>query len=265
MTAPTGRALRANAKAMPNYKLILQYDGSRYRGWQRLSGVEMTLQGKLEALLSRVFEEPVEVQGSGRTDAGVHALGQAASFRTRRDLPPAEVLAALRAWLPEDVGAVSLDYAPPRFHARLSAAEKTYRYRVWVTEAPCVFQRRYVYVLPGDYSLPAMDAAARLLEGTHDFRACSAVKTNKSTVRTLSRIEIRREGDELDFDFTGDGFLHHMVRILTGTLLEVGRGERSPGSVTELLSGGPRAAAGFTVPAKGLCLMEVRYRETADK
>lgn len=244
---------------MPNYKLVLQYDGSRYRGWQRLPGVEATIQGKLEALLSRVFGEPVEVQGSGRTDAGVHALGQTASFRTVRDLPPKELLAALRQYLPEDIGAVSLDYAPPRFHARLSAAEKTYRYRVWTTEAPCVFERRFVSILPGDYSLPAMEAAARLLEGTHDFRACSAVKTDKSTVRTVSRIEIARIGDELRFDFTADGFLHHMVRILTGTLLEVGLGRRAPESVASLLAGGPRSAAGFTVPAKGLCLMEVRY------
>ena len=244
---------------MPNYKSILQYDGSRYRGWQRLSDSDMTVQGKLEAVLTKTFGEPVEVQGSGRTDAGVHALGQCASFRTVRDLPPAEVLAALRAYLPEDVGAVSVEYAPPRFHARLSAVEKTYRYRVWTTEAPCVFERRFVYVLPGDYDLKAMEAAARLLEGTHDFRACSAVKTNKSTVRTLRRIAISRTGDELRFDFSADGFLHHMVRILTGTLLEVGRGNRTPESVTELLAGGPRSAAGFTVPAKGLCLMEVRY------
>ena len=246
---------------MPNYKLILQYDGSRYRGWQRLSGVETTIQGKLETLLSRCFGETVEVQGSGRTDAGVHALGQCASFRTVRDLPPEAVLEALRAWLPEDIGAVSLEYAPPRFHARLSALEKTYRYRVWVTEAPCVFQRRYVYVLPGDYSLPAMETAARRLEGTHDFRACSAVKTNKSTVRTLSRVRVERVGDELRFTFTGDGFLHHMVRVLVGTLLEIGRGDRPPEAVEALLTGGARAEAGFTVPAKGLCLMEVRYHD----
>ena len=244
---------------MPNYKLILQYDGSRYRGWQRLSDSDMTIQGKLEAVLTRISGEPVEVQGSGRTDAGVHALGQVASFRMVRDLAPEKLLAALRQYLPEDIGAVSLDYASPRFHARLSAAEKTYRYRVWTAEAPCVFVRRFVYALPGDYSIPAMEAAARLLEGTHDFRACSAVKTNKSTVRTVSRIAISRDGDELRFDFSADGFLHHMVRILTGTLLEVGRGDRTPGSVTELLAGGPRSAAGFTVPAKGLCLMEVRY------
>ena len=245
---------------MPNYKLILQYDGSRYRGWQRLSDSDMTIQGKLEAVLTRISGEPVEVQGSGRTDAGVHALGQVASFCTVRDLAPEELLAALRQYLPEDIGAVSVEYAPPRFHARLSAAEKTYRYRVWTSEAPCVFARRFVYVLPGNYSLPAMEQAARLLEGIHDFRACSAVKTNKSTVRTVSRIAISRDGDELRFDFSADGFLHHMVRILTGTLLEVGRGDRTPGSVTELLAGGPRSAAGFTVPAKGLCLMEVRYK-----
>ncbi|MBR3077847.1 MAG: tRNA pseudouridine(38-40) synthase TruA [Oscillospiraceae bacterium] len=245
---------------MPNYKLLLQYDGSRYRGWQRLSGVEATIQGKLETVLSRIFGEPVEVQGSGRTDAGVHALGQVASFRTIRDLPPAELLAALRQYLPEDIGAVRLEYAPPRFHARLSAVEKLYRYRVWTTEAPCVFERRFVCVLPGSYDLRSMEAAARLLEGTHDFRACSAVKTNKSTVRTVSRIAISRDGDELRFDFSADGFLHHMVRILTGTLLEVGRGARTPESIPELLAGGPRSAAGFTVPAKGLCLMEVRYR-----
>ena len=246
-------------RAMPNYKLILQYDGSRYRGWQRLADSEMTVQGKLEAVLSRTFGEAVEVHGSGRTDAGVHALGQCASFRTVRDLDTEEVLATLRAFLPEDIGAVSLEYAPPRFHARLSAVEKTYRYRVWITETPCVFERRFVYVLPGNYDLRSMEAAARILEGTHDFQSFSAAKTKKSTVRTLSRIDIERVGDELRFTFTGDGFLYHMVRILTGTLLEVGRGDRSPGSVAALLSGGPRTAAGFTVPAKGLCLMEVRY------
>lgn len=246
---------------MSNYKLILQYDGSRYRGWQRLSDTDMTVQGKTEAVLSRVFGAPVELQGSGRTDAGVHALAQTASFQTERDLPPAELLAALRQYLPEDIGAVSVEYAPPRFHARLSAVEKTYRYRVWVTDAPCVFQRRFVYVLPGNYSIPAMEEAARLLEGTHDFRAFSAVKTKKSTVRTLFRIGITREENELRFDFSADGFLHHMVRILTGTLLEVGRGDRSPAQAAALLDAADRAAAGFTVPAKGLCLMSVRYAD----
>ena len=244
---------------MPNYRLHLEYDGSRYHGWQRLRSTEMTVQGKLESVLQRIFNEPVEVQGSGRTDAGVHALGQVASFRTEGDLPPAEVLASLRQYLPEDIGAVSLDYAPPRFHARLSALEKTYCYRVWNSTEPCVFERRFVYVFPDRLELTQMQRAAAYFLGTHDFRACSADRTKKSTVRTLTRLSILREGPELRFLVTGDGFLHHMVRILVGTLLEIGRGDRKPDSVEALLRGEQRAEAGFTVPAKGLCLMEVKY------
>ena len=245
--------------AMPNYKLTLEYDGSRYRGWQRLSGVEATVQGKLETTLSRIFDEQVEVQGSGRTDAGVHALGQTASFRTARDLPPEQVLTELRRWLPEDIGALDLEYADPRFHARLSTKEKTYQYRVWNSEAPCVFERRFVYVFPDPLDDAAMEEAARLLLGTHDFRCFSADRTKKSTVRTLTALDVRRAGKELRFTLTGDGFLHHMVRILVGTLLEIGRGDRAPDCIPALFAGDSRAAAGFTVPAKGLCLMEVVY------
>ena len=244
---------------MPNYCLKLAYDGSRYRGWQRLLDADMTIQGKLEAVLSRILEEPVEVQGSGRTDAGVHALGQVASFRTVRDLPPPELLSALRRYLPEDIGALALDYAPPRFHARLSAIEKTYRYRVWNSEEPCVFDRRWVYVFPEELDEERMRQAAARLLGTHDFRAFSADRTKKSTVRTLRRLDVEREGPELRFTLTADGFLHHMVRILVGTLLEIGRGDRPPEEVDAVFAGGARAAAGFTVPAKGLCLMEVIY------
>ena len=244
---------------MPNYCLKLAYDGSRYRGWQRLLDADMTIQGKLEAVLSRILEEPVEVQGSGRTDAGVHALGQVASFRTVRDLPPPELLSALRRYLPEDIGALALDYAPPRFHARLSAIEKTYRYRVWNSEEPCVFDRRWVYVFPEALDEERMRQAAARLLGTHDFLAFSADRTKKSTVRTLRRLDVEREGPELRFTLTPDDFLHHMVRILVGTLLEIGRGDRPPEEVDAVFAGGARAAAGFTVPAKGLCLMEVIY------
>ena len=244
---------------MPNYRLRLEYDGSRYQGWQRLQSTDMTVQGKLETLLTRLFGEPVEANGSGRTDAGVHAKGQIVSFRTERDIPPAEVLERLRQYLPEDIGALSLAYAEPRFHARLNAKRKTYCYRVWNSAEPCVFERRYVYPFPDALDLSAMEKAAGLLLGTHDFRAFSAVKTKKSTVRTLTGLELRRIGPELRFTVTGDGFLHHMVRILVGTMLEIGRGDRSPECVADLLEGRLRAEAGFTVPAKGLCLMEVSY------
>lgn len=245
---------------MPNYRLQLEYDGSRYHGWQRLRSTDMTIQGKLEGVLERVFGKSVEVHGSGRTDAGVHARGQVASFRTENDITPEEVLLQLRQYLPEDIGAISLDYAPPRFHARLSALEKTYCYRVWNSAGPCVFERRFVYVFPDPVDEAQMQSAAELLLGTHDFRAFSADRTKKSTVRTLSRFTVSRQGPELRFLLTGDGFLHHMVRILVGTLLEIGRGDRSPETLPALLEHGSRAGAGFTVPAKGLCLMEVVYR-----
>ena len=244
---------------MPNYKLNLQYDGSRYRGWQRLPDTDLTVQGKLEAVLSRLFGAPVTVSGSGRTDAGVHAMGQVASFHTDADLPPEEVLTALRQYLPADIGVMRVEYAPPRFHARLSAVSKTYRYRVWNAEEPCVFERRWVYVFPDALEPERMQLAAQKLLGTHDFRAFSAYRGKKSTIRTLSAVQIERVGREVRFTLTGDGFLHHMVRILVGTLLEIGRGDRDPDCIDELFAGERRADAGFTVPAQGLCLMEVEY------
>ncbi len=244
---------------MPTYKMLLQYDGSRYRGWQRLGDSDMTVQGKLEAALSRLFGVAVEISGSGRTDAGVHARGQTASFTTVRDLPPEALLHDLRRCLPEDIGVLSIDYAPPRFHARYSALEKTYCYRVWNSEAPCVFDRRFVYVFPDPLDLDRMRQAAERLLGEHDFRGFSAGRTKKSTVRTLSRLCVDRVGEEVRFTLTADGFLQQMVRILVGTLLEIGRGERAAESIDEVFRTGVRAGAGFTVPAKGLCLTEVRY------
>ena len=245
---------------MPNYKLILSYDGTRYRGWQRLPDGSATVQGRIEQVLSRLFDAPIEVSGSGRTDAGVHALGQVASFHADRLISPEDLLRDLRRYLPEDIGVRSAELAEPRFHARLSAVGKTYRYRVWNSDEPCVFDRRYVYIFPDPLDETAMRRAAERMCGTHDFRGFSAARTNKSTVRTLSSIQIERLGPELRFTLTGDGFLYRMVRILVGTLLEIGRGDRDAACIDEIFAGGVRAEAGFTVPAKGLCLMEVQYR-----
>lgn len=242
-----------------NYRLTLAYDGTRYRGWQRLEQTELTVQGKLEAVLTSVFGVPIEVQGSGRTDAGVHACGQVASFHAP-EKPCEEILHALRRYLPEDIGALSLCYAPPRFHARLSAKAKTYHYRIWNSDVPDVFGRRWRVPLADELDLAAMRRAAALLLGTHDFRAfCANKQLKKSSVRTLQRCELVREGSELRFELTADGFLHHMVRILVGTLLEIGRGKRRPEDIPAILEGRLRAAAGETAPAKGLCLMEVYY------
>ncbi len=245
---------------MPNYKLTLCYEGTRYKGWQRQGKAADTIQEKLETLLSRLLEQPVELAASGRTDAGVHARMQVCSFRAETRLNPEELLRELRRYLPEDIGALALEEAPPRFHARLNCREKTYLYRVWNSEAPNVFTRRFQYAFPEPLKIPSMERAAELLCGSHDFLAFSSLKPGgRSTVRTLKRIALCREGDELQLFFTGDGFLYNMVRILTGTLLEVGTGRRDPEELPALLAAKDRSLTGFTAPAKGLTLWEVQY------
>lgn len=244
---------------MRNLRLDVCYDGTRYRGWQRLPGKDDTIQGKLETALSRILGEPIEISGSGRTDAGVHARGQVANFHCESTMPAAEILENLRRYLPEDIGIYSCRDVSPRFHARLNAKEKTYLYRIWYSDAPCVFDRRYVAVMRENFDLGAMEQAAAHLCGEHDFSAfCGNAKMKKSTVRFIRSIEIQKDENELRLYFTGNGFLHNMVRILVGTLVEVGRGERQPESIPELF-GGKRAEAGFLAPAQGLCLMEVQY------
>ena len=244
---------------MRNLRLDLCYDGTRYRGWQRLPGKDDTIQGKLETALTRILGEPIEVSGSGRTDAGVHARGQVANFHCESEMPASEILEQLRRYLPEDIGIYSCRDVSARFHARLNAREKTYCYRIWNSSDPCVFERRYVAVMPEALDVPAMEQAAKLLEGEHDFSAfCGNAKVKKSTVRFLRCADIIPEGREVRLRFTGNGFLHSMVRILVGTLVETGRGERSPEDVVKLF-GGKRVDAGFLAPAKGLCLEEVFY------
>ncbi len=244
---------------MRNIRLDLCYDGSRYRGWQRLSTTDNTIQGKLETALSRILEEEIEISGSGRTDAGVHARGQVASFRCENPMPCEEILRQLRRYLPEDIGVLSCKAASDRFHARLNAREKAYRYRIWNSESPCVFDRRFVAVMPEKLDLGAMRQAAEYFLGEHDFSAfCTNAKMKKSTVRFIRSLEVERAGEEVVITVTGNGFLQNMVRILVGTLTEVGTGARKPDSIPELF-GEKRKKAGFLAPAQGLCLMEVFY------
>ena len=244
---------------MRNLRLDICYDGTRYRGWQRLSGTDNTIQGKIEVALSRILDEHIEISGSGRTDAGVHARGQVANFHCESAMRCDEVLTNLRRYLPEDIGIYSCKEVSPRFHARLNAREKTYLYRIWNSEAPCVFDRRFVATFPEKLDVLAMKQAADHMLGEHDFSAfCGNPKFKKSTVRYVSAIEITRSGEELQIAVTGDGFLHSMVRIIVGTLIEVGRGERNADSIPALF-GGKRADAGFLAPAQGLCLQEVCY------
>ena len=176
---------------MANYRLTLCYDGTRWKGWQKQGNTEQTIQGKLEALLSRLLEQPVEVAGSGRTDAGTHARMQVASFRAKTNWSDQAFLAALRQYLPADIGAISLERVEPRFHARLSCTGKTYVYRIWNSDQPNVFERNYLYRICEPLDVPAMRLAADDLCGTHDYRAfCSLKRFKKSTVRRVESIVI---------------------------------------------------------------------------
>ena len=244
---------------MRNLRLDICYDGTRYRGWQRLAGEENTIQGKIEQILSRILGESVEISGSGRTDAGAHAQGQVANFHCHSKLSCQEILEQLRRYLPEDIGIYSCQEVPERFHARLNARTKTYRYRIWNSEAPCVFDRRFVYAYRESLDLAAMEKAAEHFLGEHDFSAfCANRNFKKSTMRRIDRLTIQRSGAEVVFTVTGNGFLYNMVRIMVGTLLEVGAGQRRAEDIPGLF-GQKREKAGALVPAQGLCLMEVEY------
>lgn len=243
-----------------NYKLTIQYDGSRYDGWQKQGNTTNTIQGKLEGVLSRLVEGPVEVHGAGRTDAGVHALGQTASVKLPGNLPPEQVRDYLNSYLPEDIAVTEVEQAEDRFHARLSAKGKVYRYEIRLGTVGDVFRRKYQYRVAEPLDVTAMRAAAKTLTGTHDFRAfCSNKKYKKSTVRTVSAIDIAVDDTDMSITFRGNGFLYNMVRIMTGTLLEVGLGLSYAEEMEEILVSRDRARAGKTAPAQGLTLVQVEY------
>lgn len=242
-----------------NYRFIIMYDGSRYYGWQRLPEHD-TIQGKLEAVLERLCGEPVEVIGAGRTDAGVHARQMAANAVLETVLGPEEIREYLNRYLPEDIAVREVKEAGPRFHARYNATGKSYCYTCFDGPVKPVFDRKYVYALEESPDLEAMREAALLLKGEHDFRNfCMNPRMKKSTVRVVDRIYIEREGDYIRFTFHGTGFLQNMVRIMVGTLLEVGWGHMSLARVEEVLHSRERQKAGPTAPAQGLCLLQVDY------
>ena len=243
-----------------NYKLTIQYDGSRYDGWQRQGNTDNTIQGKIESVLSRLVGESVEIHGAGRTDAGVHAEGQVASVKLPGKRPAAEVMDYLNQYLPEDIAVVAVEEADERFHARLTAVGKVYRYDIRLGSTPNVFRRKYQYRVEQPLDIAAMRQAAEHLTGTHDYRAfCSNKRYKKSTVRTVSAIDIQVDGADMSITFRGDGFLYNMVRILTGTLLEVGLGERKAEEMSAILESLDRTRAGKTAPAQGLTLVQVEY------
>lgn len=249
-----------------NYRLTISYDGTRYYGWEHQPGNDMTIQGKLETVLARMlYGEDAqgripEILGAGRTDAGVHAEAMIANVRMDTEMSEEEIRDYLNRYLPDDICVKDVCIAGDRFHARYNARGKTYRYRCYIGKTKPVFDRKYVYVLDDTPDINKMKEAASLLMGEHDYRSfCSNPKMKKSTVRIVDRIDIVRQGDYLTLTYHGTGFLQYMVRILTGTLLEVGFGKRTPESMTELLEAKDRRLAGETAPACGLTMVKVDY------
>lgn len=244
-----------------NYKMTICYDGSKYLGWQRLSNhPNDTIQGKLEHVLSLLFEESIEVVGSGRTDKGVHAKAQVCHFHAKEKKDINTILNYLAIYLPKDIAVISITVASPRFHARYNALKKRYCYTVENALFANPFTAKYALHVPESISISDIEKAAAYLLGTHDFKAFTSMKSKKkSTIRTIHSIDIQKSNNTISIIFTGNGFLQHMVRILTGTLLEVGMGKRTPDSIKTILESKDRSNAGPTVPSHGLCMEEVYY------
>lgn len=245
---------------MRNLKLTIEYDGRRYLGWQRLGDSDKTIQGKIEAAIEKALQEKIEIIGSGRTDTGAHARGQVANFKTQTTLPTAEIRQRLNHHLPNDIVIKSVEEAAPRFHARYNCTKKQYSYYIWNDEVPAVFGRHHHFYVSEELSLEKMQEACRKLEGKHDFLGFSALKkSKKSTERIIDAIEIKQHEQGLQIIFQGEGFLYKMVRIMVGTLIEIGLGKKEPKVIDEIFATKKREYAGETAPAQGLFLDWVNY------
>jgi len=243
-----------------NYKLTISYDGSRYKGWQRLGDTDMTIQQKIENVLFEMFFEPVELHGSGRTDAGVHSIGQVANFSVDKDVAPKEIKEYLYRYLPDDIVVTSVKKVDERFHARLNASEKTYVYKIYNDFYHNPFLRKQVLHVQENLDLEAMKKAAQYFIGEYDFSAYTSAKSKKkSNVRKIDSIEILKAGHEIDISIIGNGFLHNMARKIVGTLLEVGLGNMKATEVPGIISSKDRANTGTMAPARGLYLFKVKY------
>ncbi len=245
---------------MQNYKLIIQYDGTRYNGWQRQGNTEHTIQGKLNEIISKYLNETIDIAGSGRTDAGVHAYGQVASFKTKQHLDIEKFLLDINHYLPRDIQVLQVEKVNDRFHARLSAVSKTYEYVIDNGKVSNVFLRKYAYRIEEPLNIELMQKAANLLVGTYDYISfCGNKKFKKSSIRTVTSIMIEKTEDKIVMSFTGNGFLQNMVRIMAGTLIEVGLGKRDFASMEDIIMAKSREAAGMMASPEGLFLRKVEY------
>ena len=243
-----------------NYKMIISYDGTRFYGWESQTTTDMTIQGKLQNVLSLMVNQEVKLIGAGRTDAGVHAKAMVANVNLGTEMTVEEIRDYMNQYLPDDICIEEVKIASDRFHSRYNAIGKTYCYTCYIGESKPVFERKYVYTPPEVPNVELMRKAAEYLTGEHDFASfCAKAQKKKSTVRNVDKIDIVEDGNYLRLTYHGNGFLYNMVRILTGTLLEVGFGKRTPESMIELLKAKNRKLAGYTAPPQGLCLVKVDY------
>jgi tRNA pseudouridine38-40 synthase len=260
---------------VPAFRITVAYDGTGFVGWQRQPGGP-SVQGLLEDALGELEGGPVDLTGAGRTDAGVHALGQTASFTLTKSFDTGAVQRALNARLPGTVRVVEARTAPDGFHARFDARRKAYRYQIWNGDVASPFVRRFAWHVPGPLDVASMAAGARLLEGRHDFAGFQSAGSDVATTeRTIFHSDVRLAADDafgdgvpgrlVVYDVTGDGFLRHMVRAIVGSLVDVGRGRRRPAWVSEIVGSKRRDAAGRTAPAHGLCLVRVEYAQDGAK
>lgn len=245
---------------MQRYKCVIAYDGSQFSGFQ-IQPQARTVQGEIEAVLKKMHKgKRMKVVGSGRTDAGVHAYGQVVHFDSPLQIEEAKWQTALNSLLPADIVFRSIVKTDQAFHARHSAIAKEYRYKIYTSPSRNPFKRHYALHFPFPLNTEKIKEAIPLLVGTHDFTSFCSAKTDVAhKVRTVTSIDIREQGDELIFIFNGEGFLYHMVRIMTGTLLEIGNGKRQPEEITAILQGKDRTLAGKTAPPEGLYLSSVFY------
>ena len=243
-----------------NYKLKISYDGSRYFGWEHQPDRE-TIQGKIETVLARMVDKDmVDVIGAGRTDAGVHARAMIANVQLVTQMSQEEIRDYANRYLPDDIAILEVREAADRFHARYKAVGKTYQYTCFDGPVKPVFDRKYYTPLDQELDVEAMQEAAHFLEGKHDYKSfCGNSRMKKSTVRIVDTITVRRRKGYVYLTFHGTGFLQNMVRIMSGTLIEVGLGRKRPEEVGEILEACDRKVAGPTAPAKGLCLLKVDY------
>ena len=250
---------------MTNFRLTIEYDGRRYSGWQRQGNTDNTIQGKIEQILSRMTGHAVEINGAGRTDAGVHARAQVANVKIRTDKTAQEIQELLNHYLPQDIAVTACEQAPERFHARLNAKGKHYRYRLCDGGVPDVFARNYVCAWEQHLDVDAMQQAAQYFIGKKDFAAVRSVGTPvKSTVREIFTCSADAVGALVRIRVSADGFLYNMVRAISGTLLYAGQGKFRPEDIARILASCDREQAGPTLPPQGLYMTRLWYDTTPE-